>query len=146
MNVHFGSKGGSSSLHGDARPPVNGGVDDRLAQSQLTGAFIASILAQDKKAKIASAGDYNEFAFVEPLEQFAEISGLRDLDVVAGIKETERYTYLYDMNSQELDHMYVSRALEKEADFEHIHVNTWVDYDTQISDHDPSVARLDVCS
>lgn len=26
VNVHFGSKGGSSSLHGDARPPVNGGV------------------------------------------------------------------------------------------------------------------------
>jgi predicted extracellular nuclease len=29
VNVHFGSKGGSSSLHGDARPPVNGGVEDR---------------------------------------------------------------------------------------------------------------------
>lgn len=26
VNVHFGSKGGSSSIHGDARPPVNGGV------------------------------------------------------------------------------------------------------------------------
>lgn len=26
INVHFGSKGGSSSIHGDARPPVNGGV------------------------------------------------------------------------------------------------------------------------
>jgi predicted extracellular nuclease len=26
VNVHFGSKGGGSSLHGDARPPVNGGV------------------------------------------------------------------------------------------------------------------------
>lgn len=28
VNVHFGSKGGSSSLHGDARPPVNGGVGE----------------------------------------------------------------------------------------------------------------------
>lgn len=40
VNVHFGSKGGSSSLHGDARPPVNGGVGDRLAQSQLTANFV----------------------------------------------------------------------------------------------------------
>lgn len=40
VNVHFGSKGGSSSLHGDARPPVNGGVDDRLAQATLTANFI----------------------------------------------------------------------------------------------------------
>jgi len=40
VNVHFGSKGGSSSLHGDARPPVNGGVEDRLAQSVLTANFV----------------------------------------------------------------------------------------------------------
>jgi predicted extracellular nuclease len=36
VNVHFGSKGGSSSIHGDARPPVNGGVDDRQAQANVT--------------------------------------------------------------------------------------------------------------
>lgn len=36
VNVHFASKGGSSSLHGDARPPVNGGVDDRVAQATIT--------------------------------------------------------------------------------------------------------------
>lgn len=36
VNVHFGSKGGSSSIEGDARPPVNGGVDDRQEQMQLT--------------------------------------------------------------------------------------------------------------
>lgn len=40
VNVHFGSKGGSSSLQGDARPPVNGGVDDRQAQAELTGNFV----------------------------------------------------------------------------------------------------------
>ena len=36
VNVHFGSKGGSSSIHGDARPPVNGGVEDRLLQANVT--------------------------------------------------------------------------------------------------------------
>jgi predicted extracellular nuclease len=40
VNVHFASKGGSSSLHGDARPPVNGGVQDRTAQSVLTANFV----------------------------------------------------------------------------------------------------------
>ncbi|KAF2732759.1 DNase I-like protein [Polyplosphaeria fusca] len=146
VNVHFGSKGGSSSLHGDARPPVNGGVDDRLAQAQLTGSFIASILAQDKKAKIASAGDYNEFTFVEPLEQFVKISGLKDLDKEVGIKDVERYTYLFDMNAQQLDHLFVSKEMAKKAKYEHIHINTWVDAATMISDHDPSVARFDVCA
>lgn len=36
VNVHFGSKGGSSSIQGDARPPVNGGVEDRLMQANVT--------------------------------------------------------------------------------------------------------------
>lgn len=40
VNVHFGSKGGSSSLHGDARPPVNGGVQDRIDQSVVTANFV----------------------------------------------------------------------------------------------------------
>lgn len=36
VNVHWTSKGGSSSTHGDARPPVNGGVENRQAQAELT--------------------------------------------------------------------------------------------------------------
>lgn len=95
-----------------------------------------------------TAGDFNEFAFVQPIEEFASISGLKDLDAVVRTDEVERYTYLFDMNAQELDHMFVSPALAKKsrAEFEHVHVNTWPDYNSQISDHDPSVARLDVCA
>lgn len=50
---------------------------------------------------------------------------------------------LFDMNTQALDHMFVSRALEGKAQYEHIHVNTWAQ--TEVSDHDPSVAMLNVC-
>ncbi|EMD86011.1 hypothetical protein COCC4DRAFT_83474 [Bipolaris maydis ATCC 48331] len=148
VNVHFASKGGSSSIHGDARPPVNGGVGDRLEQSRLTANFVKDILSQDKNARIITAGDYNEFAFVQPLKEYTSISGLQDLDAVVRIDPVERYTYLFDMNAQELDHMFVSPALAKKgrAEFEHLHVNTWPDFDSQISDHDPSVARLDVCA
>ncbi|KAH0320170.1 DNase I-like protein, partial [Aureobasidium melanogenum] len=145
INVHFGSKGGSSSIEGDARPPVNGGVDDRQEQMQLTADFVARILAEDKKAKIIVAGDFNEFAFVQPLENFETVSNLRDLDEAANIPELERYTYLFDMNSQELDHMYISQALKHKAQYEHVHINTWVTKAQQISDHDPSVAKFNIC-
>ncbi|KAI5209107.1 DNase I-like protein [Aureobasidium subglaciale] len=145
INVHFGSKGGSSSIEGDARPPVNGGVEDRQEQMQLTADFVADILAEDKKANIIVAGDFNEFAFVQPLENFLEVSNLRDLDEAANIPALERYTYLFDMNSQELDHMYISQALKPKAQYEHVHINTWVTRDEQISDHDPSVAKFNVC-
>ena len=146
VNIHWTSKGGSTSLFGDARPPVNGGVDQREAQAQATGSFIASILAEDANAAIISAGDYNEFAFVGPMETFVHVSGLEDLDVVAEIPEVERYTYVFGQNSQQLDHMHISpRLAEGEVGFEHVHLSAWVSFDDQVSDHDPSVARLDVC-
>lgn len=37
VNVHFSSKGGGTTLHGDARPPVNGGVARRKVQASVTG-------------------------------------------------------------------------------------------------------------
>lgn len=36
VNVHFSSKGGSTGLHGDPRPPVNKGVEKRTGQMELT--------------------------------------------------------------------------------------------------------------
>lgn len=90
-----------------------------------------------------AAGDFNEFAFVAPLENFQEISGLRDADEVARLRETERYTYLFDMNSQQLDHIYVSEGVRR-VELEHIHINTWTA--DGASDHDPSVVRIGVCS
>lgn len=37
INVHLTSKGGSTSLEGDPRPPVNGGVEKRLSQTSVIG-------------------------------------------------------------------------------------------------------------
>ncbi|KAI0406984.1 DNase I-like protein [Xylaria palmicola] len=145
INVHFTSKGGSTSLHGDARPPVNGGVDQRIAQGKVAGAFAARILARDAGARVLAIGDFNEYAFAAPVRAFAAASGLVDLDEAAGIPGAERYSYLYDANSQELDHAFVSRALGRGARFEHVHVNTWLAYDDMTSDHDPSVAKFNLC-
>ncbi|KAI5858306.1 DNase I-like protein [Durotheca rogersii] len=148
VNVHWGSKGGSSSLHGDARPPVNGGVNSRSAQAEVTANFISSILEESSSAYVVALGDFNEFAFVAPLTEFAERSGLVDLDVAAEIAPAERYSYLYDMNSQELDHVFASPALagsDRLKGFEHIHANTWLPYSERTSDHDPAVAKFNIC-
>lgn len=66
---------------------------------------------------------------------------MRDLDEAANVPELGRYTYLFDMNSQELDHMFISQALKPKAQYEHVHVTKA----QQISDHDPSVAKFNVC-
>jgi predicted extracellular nuclease len=95
VNVHFQSKGGGTTLHGDGRRPVNGGVEDRTEQARTTAEFVKKILAQDKNAAVVAAGDMNEFAFVEPLEVFASVSGLKDADEAFKVSELERYTYFF---------------------------------------------------
>ncbi|KAF8420368.1 Endonuclease/exonuclease/phosphatase [Tirmania nivea] len=145
INVHFQSKGGSTSLHGSPRPPVNAGVLNRLAQATLVRDFINDLLAEDPSALVITAGDFNEFSVVAPMKVFHGV--MWDLDEVVGTKVEERYSYLFDMNSQTLDHMLVSHALKNHGkpSFEHVHVNSWASRNDVVSDHDPGVAMLAVC-
>lgn len=92
VNVHFSSKGGGSSVHGDVRPPINGAVEKRTQQAEITAEFISKIMKADPAARVIAAGDFNEFAFVKPLTRFAEVSGLIELDEALKTKEEDRYT------------------------------------------------------
>ena len=51
---------------------------------------------------------------------------LRMLDGAAGVPDVERYTYLYDQNSQQLDHVFASSAVIERGGVrvEHVHVNS----------------------
>jgi predicted extracellular nuclease len=59
----------------------------------------------------------------------------------------EKNNSAYDMNAQALDHMFVSPALahSKTTRIEHLHLNSWAAFDDVVSDHDPSIALVDVC-
>lgn len=155
INVHFASKGGSSSITGDARPPINGGIEDRIAQANVYKTFVDSITAVDKDAYIISAGDFNEFMGVEPIDIVlsAGSGGQKEADDIVDIKDVERYSYNYDMNCQQLDHLVVSKGIWKRGKsgknaglkaYEHVHVNTWAGR-KQVSDHDPAVGLVGVC-
>ena len=119
INVHFSSKDGSSSTQGDARPFVNGAVNQRTGQVKVAAVcvpvwvrlvqkklmsvqdFINSILALDKHANIVIAGDFNEFAQTRSVfAPFSEI--LTEIDESSGLDPVERYTYIFDQNCQQL--------------------------------------------
>lgn len=48
VNVHWTSKGGGTSLHGDQRPPVNGGIDARMAQANVTGVSVYRLACENR--------------------------------------------------------------------------------------------------
>lgn len=106
------------------------------------------MLDGDSKAKILVAGDFNEF--IQTRSVFRPLTELlTDLDEVVDIPPVERYSYVFDQNSQQLDHVFVSPGVKRHKDkvaFEHIHVNNWSpSFDDRISDHDPSVGKVFIC-
>lgn len=147
INLHLKSRRGESPQQGDARTPINAGMNEREDEARSIAKFAANILAQNSSAKIIVAGDFNDFAFSQPVKTFAAESGMLNLDDVANVPPTERYTYVFDTSCRQLDHVFVSPALAaSNAAFEHVHINTWASRKNQVTDHDPSVAMLDVCS
>ena len=69
------------------------------------------------------------------------------LDVAADVPPVERYTYVFDQNSQQLDHVFASSSvIARGVAVEHVHVNNWAaSMSARASDHDPSVGRLKLC-
>ena len=105
-----------------------------------------SILKLDPLASIIIAGDFNEF--VQTRSVFKSFEGIVfQADDLALIPAVERYTYVYDGVSEQLDHMFVSPTVAlRGVEIEHVHVNSWSpSYKARTSDHDPSVARVRVC-
>lgn len=105
------------------------------------------MLNRNATAKIIVAGDFNEY--VQTRSVYAPLTTLlTEFDELVGIPPVERYSYVFDQDSEQLDHVFVSPAIaaQEGTAFEHIHVNNWSpSFDSRISDHDPSVGKIWVC-
>ncbi|HVD31175.1 MAG TPA: Ig-like domain-containing protein [Methylomirabilota bacterium] len=134
---HFNSKGGDQPLTGRFQPPARSSEVQRHQQATIEAAFVHDIRAIDPNAKVVVLGDLNDFEFSETV-QILEAEGLTDLYDTLPL--SERYSYVFEGNSQTLDHILVTGALARRATFDVIHVNA--EFADQVSDHDPSVVRI----
>lgn len=147
VNNHFSSKGGSAPILGTAQPfearqedpTVNGSLDERQAQSQAVQGYVSGLLSNDPSANVVVLGDFNEFEFVSPLTGL-ESAGLTNLTNT--LPAAERYSYIFQGNSQTLDHILVSESLAATAEYDAVHVNAEFAESLQASDHDPVLARF----
>lgn len=142
VNNHFSSKGGSSPLFGTIQPPVNGGEDDRLAQASFVNAFIRSLLDADPTANVIALGDLNEFQFLAPLLALAGQGAAQILFNLAELllPPEELFSFIFEGNSQLLDHILLTAGLLEGALIDIVHLNTGLlDF---FSDHDPVLASL----
>ncbi|MBV7257913.1 hypothetical protein KCG44_14095 [Pacificimonas sp. WHA3] len=143
INNHFSSKLGSSPLFGAVQPPINSGEDERRAQAAFVNALVDTLLADNPLAKVITLGDLNEFSFFSPLEILRGIGGeqvLTDLaDLLAG--QLDAYSFIFDGNSQLLDHILVTQALlGLDPQFDIVHANS--EFFGAPSDHDALIASF----
>jgi endonuclease/exonuclease/phosphatase family metal-dependent hydrolase len=136
---HFNSKGGDQPLFGRFQPPTRSSEVQRHQQAQVVNDFVDQILAVDPNANVVALGDFNDFEFSSALRTL-EGDVLNDL--IETLPQEERYSFVFEGNSQTLDHILASDHLRDDVPFafDVVHVNS--EFADQASDHDPSVVRF----
>jgi predicted extracellular nuclease len=137
---HFNSKGGDDPLFGRFQPPQGASETQRHAQAELVNGFVRELLDADRRARVVVLGDLNDFEFSETLEILAgdQLSNLMET-----LPKRERYSYVFEGNSQVLDQILVTDALLRpEPEYDSVHVNS--EFADQVSDHDPQLVHLGV--
>lgn len=144
VNNHFNSKGGDQPLQGVNQPPLLTSEVQRRQQATLVHQFVASIQVLDANARVIVLGDLNDFDFSPPLRILrtgvdGTLDTLRNLGTDLVADPVERYSYVFDGNSQELDHILVTPTLAAASpQFEVIRLNA--EYASQLSDHEPLIS------
>ncbi|HEV7649530.1 MAG TPA: endonuclease/exonuclease/phosphatase family protein [Actinophytocola sp.] len=135
---HFNSKGGDQPMYGRFQPPTRSSETQRTAQATEVNDFVGQLQHVDRRANIVVLGDLNDYQFSPALSELTSHHRLTDL--MNTLPRDERYSYVFEGNSQALDHALVSGQMV--PDYDVVHVNA--EFADQASDHDPQVVRLTV--
>ncbi|MCQ8277298.1 Hint domain-containing protein [Acetobacteraceae bacterium KSS8] len=146
VNVHNSSQAGSSELYGATQPPINHGgttatANNRIAQAQYITNYVNGLQQNDPNAKIGILGDFND-TDGSPAQQVYANGGLQDLN--AKEAADSRYTYVFEGNSESLDHTIGTTTFFDAGQFATVHVNAEYPDATRESDHDPSLTLLEL--
>jgi hypothetical protein len=135
---HFNSKGGDQPLFGHFQPPVRSSEVQRHQQASIEHDFVNAIVASHPDADIIVLGDLNDFQFSDTL---AILKGSLLNTLIDTLPLSEQYSYVFDGNSQALDHILFSNNLfGVPFVYDIVHVNS--EFAAQASDHEPQVAQL----
>jgi len=138
---HFNSKSGDDPLFGRFQPPVRDSEEQRHAQATVVRGFVDELLAADPSAYVVVAGDLNDFEFSETADILVGSGETALADLPRELPTGDRYSYVFEGNSQVLDHILLSPAATAvDHEYDTVHMNA--EFPDQISDHDPQVVRL----
>ena len=146
INNHFSSRFGSTPIFGGPQPFVQAGETARENEAKTINEVVDQILANEAAANVIVAGDLNTFEFTDELTEDLPGVGAEQVlqNLANGLAGDENYTFIFDGNSQALDHIFASNGLAAVAEVDVVHVNndfTFANF-LRPSDHDPVVASF----
>jgi predicted extracellular nuclease len=136
---HFNSKGGDYPLSAAVQPPVRSSEVQRQKQAAEVNEFIQDLSTKSAgRARAIVLGDLNDYQFSPSV---ATLTGNGTLlkTLIDTLPADQRYSYIFDGNSQVLDHIAVSPAI-KGYSYGVVHINA--EFSDQASDHDPQIIRI----
>jgi uncharacterized protein len=138
---HFSSKGDDQPLFGPSQPPTRFSEVARHGQAQVVNDFVDAILARDRNARVVVLGDINDFEFSETV---SILEGGVITTMVDSLPPNERYSYVFEGNSQVLDQILLSNRgmLRLKPQYDVVHVNSEFADALQASDHEPAVVQF----
>ncbi|MCA1061410.1 cell wall-binding repeat-containing protein [Rossellomorea aquimaris] len=137
---HFNSKGGDGALFGAEHPVVLGSEVQRIKQAEIINHFVKDVNAKVEDANVVVLGDLNDFEFSNPLKT---LKGDVLTDMMEKLPAEQRYSYIYQGNSQVLDHILVTNNLSNRTDIDSVNINSdFSEEDGRASDHDPVLAKI----
>lgn len=139
---HWNSKGGDTGFFGSKQPVVLGSEVQRKQIAQIVHDFVADVKTDNPDANVVALGDFNDFEFSDAMQIF---KGDLMTNMVEKVPAVDRYSYVYQGNSQVLDHILVSNRLAATTEIDMIHVNAdFTEMSGRASDHDPVLAQIDL--
>lgn len=139
---HWNSKGGDTGFFGSQQPVVLGSEVQRKKIAQIVHDFVADVKADNPDANVVALGDFNDFEFSDAMQIF---KGDLMTNMVEKVPAADRYSYVYQGNSQVLDHILVSNRLAASTEIDMIHVNAdFTEMSGRASDHDPVLVQIDL--
>lgn len=140
VNVHLSAKSASGSAYGIVQPPIDPIEAARIGQVRAVRDYVRA-LPEDDERTVVILGDFNAYWYETPLLLLTGgDTAFRNLALDE--PPEERISYVFDGNSQSLDHLLVMLGEGQTASMQTLHVNSVHPDSRQVSDHDPKLMRL----
>jgi predicted extracellular nuclease len=140
MGVHLLSQSSNSPDWGNIHPISMPDQAKREKQSGLISEYFSQTGLMATQPNIIIAGDFNDYEWSNTLKV---LKSTQMLAILSDKQPEKNYSYIHEGNAFEIDYVFVNqKLLTRIKQFSIPHINTIMNSEDQVSDHDPVLVTI----